>query len=70
MTLSIRAHMRNSWLRAMRVGATAVFACFAAVASPALAQSADLVVNQADSPDPGPAGGVFTYTIRIDNNGK
>ena len=69
MTLSIRAHMRNSWLRAMRVGATAVFACFAAVASPAFAQSADLVVNQADSPDPGPAGGVFTYTIRIDNNG-
>ena len=38
-------------------------------AVPAQAQLADLVVNQADSPDPGPAGGVFTYTIRIDNNG-
>ncbi|MCC7217075.1 MAG: DUF11 domain-containing protein [Burkholderiales bacterium] len=39
------------------------------MANPAFAQSADLVVNQADSPDPGPAGGVFTYTIRVDNNG-
>ena len=38
-------------------------------ATAAQAQLADLVVNQADSPDPGPAGGVFTYTIRIDNNG-
>ncbi|MCC7041152.1 MAG: DUF11 domain-containing protein [Burkholderiales bacterium] len=39
-------------------------------AAPAFAQSsADLVVNQTDSPDPGPAGGVFTYTVRIDNNG-
>ena len=35
----------------------------------ALAQSADLVVNHADTPDPGPAGGVFTYTVRVDNNG-
>jgi len=41
----------------------------AAFALPAHAQFADLVVNQADSPDPGPAGGVFTYTIRVDNNG-
>lgn len=39
------------------------------MAGAALAQSADLVVNHADSPDPGPAGGVFTYTLRIDNNG-
>lgn len=39
------------------------------VAGAALAQSADLVVNHADSPDPGPAGGIFTYTLRIDNNG-
>jgi uncharacterized repeat protein (TIGR01451 family) len=39
------------------------------VAEPAWAQLADLVVNQADAPDPGPAGGVFTYTIRVDNNG-
>ncbi|MBV7428901.1 DUF11 domain-containing protein [Acidovorax sp. sif0715] len=38
-------------------------------AGAALAQSADLVVNHADSPDPGPAGGIFTYTLRIDNNG-
>ncbi|CAN7206760.1 IPTL-CTERM sorting domain-containing protein [Acidovorax sp. LjRoot129] len=38
-------------------------------AGAAFAQSADLVVNHADSPDPGPAGGIFTYTLRIDNNG-
>jgi uncharacterized repeat protein (TIGR01451 family) len=31
--------------------------------------SADLVVNHDDSPDPGPAGGIFTYNIRVDNNG-
>lgn len=31
--------------------------------------SADLVVNHDDTPDPGPAGGIFTYTIRVDNNG-
>ena len=42
-----------------------LLACSAA----AQAQFADLVVNQADAPDPGPAGGVFTYTIRVDNNG-
>ena len=35
----------------------------------AFAQSADLVVNHSDSPDPGPAGGIFTYTLRVDNNG-
>ncbi|MES2932114.1 MAG: DUF11 domain-containing protein, partial [Pseudomonadota bacterium] len=35
----------------------------------AFAQSADLVVNHSDSPDPGPAGSLFTYTLRIDNNG-
>jgi uncharacterized repeat protein (TIGR01451 family) len=38
-------------------------------AGAAFAQSADLVVNHSDSPDPGPAGGIFTYTLRIDNNG-
>ena len=38
-------------------------------AGAAMAQSADLVVNHADSPDPGPAGGIFTYTVRVDNNG-
>ena len=30
---------------------------------------ADIVLNHSDNPDPGPAGGVFTYTLRIDNNG-
>ncbi len=35
----------------------------------AFAQQADLVVNIDDAPDPGPAGGVFTYTVRVDNNG-
>ncbi len=38
-------------------------------AGAAFAQSADLVVNHSDSPDPGPAGGIFTYTLRVDNNG-
>lgn len=49
-----------------RLGAVLALAAVSALAH---AQQADLVVNQADSPDPGPAGGVFTYTIRIDNNG-
>lgn len=35
----------------------------------AQAQTADIVVNHSDAPDPGPAGGTFTYTIRLDNNG-
>lgn len=39
------------------------------VSGAAFAQSADLVINHSDSPDPGPAGGIFTYTLRIDNNG-
>ncbi len=43
--------------------------CIAAAASPTLAATADLVINIDDSPDPGPAGGVFTYTVRVDNNG-
>ena len=30
---------------------------------------ADIVLNHSDNPDPGPAGGEFTYTLRIDNNG-
>ncbi|MFO1316169.1 MAG: hypothetical protein U1F58_11255 [Burkholderiales bacterium] len=51
------------------MAAVVLFAGFALASAPAAAQSADLVVNQADSPDPGPAGGVFTYTIRVDNNG-
>jgi uncharacterized repeat protein (TIGR01451 family) len=54
-------------LRPAFMGALCAFA--AAVALPAHAQQADLVINQSDSPDPGPAGGVFTYTIRVDNNG-
>jgi uncharacterized repeat protein (TIGR01451 family) len=35
----------------------------------ASAQTADLVLNHSDNPDPGPANGVFSYTLRIDNNG-
>lgn len=39
-------------------------------AAPAQAQQADLVIaKHTDTPDPGPAGGVFTYTITIENNG-
>lgn len=37
-------------------------------AGAAFAQSADLLINHSDSPDPGPAGGIFTYTMRVDNN--
>lgn len=37
--------------------------------SAAVHADADLVLNHSDFPDPGPAGGVFTYTLRIDNNG-
>lgn len=39
------------------------------ISGSAFAATADLVVNQLDTPDPGPAGGIFTYTIRTDNNG-
>ena len=35
----------------------------------AWAQSADLLVNQTHAPASVPAGGVVTYTVRIDNNG-
>lgn len=45
-----------------------VFAC-AIFSGAVFAQTADLVINHADSPDPGPAGGTFTYTVRVDNNG-
>ncbi|MBY4897841.1 SdrD B-like domain-containing protein [Cupriavidus sp. AU9028] len=38
-----------------------------ALASPAVL-GADLVLNHTDSPDPLPAGGVVTYTLRVDNN--
>lgn len=46
-------------------------ATFCVAASPlaAFAQLADLVINQADNPPVGPAGGTFTYTVRVDNNG-
>ncbi|MEO8247857.1 MAG: IPTL-CTERM sorting domain-containing protein [Burkholderiales bacterium] len=35
----------------------------------AFAQSADIVINHADSPDPAPAGGIVSYAVRVDNNG-
>ena len=69
MTGLCRARVGALWPRALRIAAAFAFAAFAAVGTPAFAQQADLVVNQADNPDPGPAGGVFTYTIRVDNNG-
>lgn len=37
--------------------------------SQAWAQSADLLVNQTHTPASVPAGGVATYTVRVDNNG-
>ena len=52
-----------------RAAAAFAFAVVTGFATSAAAQQADLVVNQLDSPDPGPAGGVFTYTVRVDNNG-
>ncbi|MGI8894514.1 MAG: DUF11 domain-containing protein, partial [Casimicrobiaceae bacterium] len=57
-------------LRAVPAAAWAIaFLSTLPFAAPAQAQSADLVINHSDSPDPGPAGGVFTYTVRVDNNG-
>ena len=53
----------------MRSGAKALVLCAVWMPALAMAQSADIVVNHSDSPDPGPAGGVFTYTLRLDNNG-
>ena len=68
-------HQPNGPVRAAdRPGAlrrAVAITAFLLAASPlaAHAQSADLVINQADLPAVGPAGGVFTYTVRVDNNG-
>ena len=65
-----RPNRTESSLFAILKRAVALIAFFAAVAPlAAQAQLADLVINQADSPPIGPAGGVFTYTVRVDNNG-
>ncbi len=69
MLISCLERVRSVVSRAAKFAVLGGFAALAIAANPAAAQSADLVVNQADSPDPGPAGGVFTYTIRVDNNG-
>ena len=69
MSISCSARARSIVSRAAKFAVLGCFAALAIAANPASAQSADLVVNQADNPDPGPAGGVFTYTIRVDNNG-
>ena len=61
-------YLQGSWAR-MRSGAKALVLCAVWMPALAMAQSADIVVNHSDSPDPGPAGGVFTYTLRLDNNG-
>lgn len=54
-------------LRAVRSSLGYVVVCVAALSGTAFAQTADLILNHQDSPDPGPAGGSFTYTMRIDN---
>lgn len=47
-----------------------VFGVFLGWLMPVMAfAGVDLVLNNADSPDPVPAGGVVTYTMRISNNG-
>jgi len=69
MNLTCLARANSLVSRLSLIASVALFAVTALMAAPAAAQLADLVVNQSDSPDPGPAGGVFTYTIRIDNNG-
>ena len=61
-------YLQERWAR-MRSGAKALVVCAVWMPALALAQSADIVVNHSDSPDPSPAGGVFTYTLRLDNNG-
>src|SRR5690349_20046143 len=65
----IRSYGVRAFARAQKLAALIALAALSAVAMPALAQQADLVVNQSDSPDPGPARGTFTYTIRVENNG-
>lgn len=54
-------------MRAVRSSLGYVIVCIAALSGTAFAQTADLILNHQDSPDPGPAGGSFTYTMRIDN---
>jgi uncharacterized repeat protein (TIGR01451 family) len=46
----------------------ALFALLAASAQQTAFAQADVVVNQTDTPDPGPAGGIFTYNVRVTNN--
>lgn len=57
--------------RSGRIFSRAVFACITLfAAAPALA-AVDLVVNNSDAgSDPTPAGGIVTYTVRVDNNGS
>ncbi len=64
--LRLRASGR-AMSRAARSALALVFVCSAFCSGTASAQTADLILNHQDSPDPGPAGGSFTYTMRIDN---
>lgn len=48
---------------------TALMPALLLASSAVMAQQADILVNHVDSPDPGPAGGEFVYSMRITNNG-
>ena len=54
-------------LSSARIAAVGLAGALALLSGAAFAQ--DLVLNHQDSPDPGPAGGVFVYTMTIDNLG-
>ncbi|WNL44395.1 SdrD B-like domain-containing protein [Dyella sp. BiH032] len=48
-----------------------LFACLTLFAAAPVMAAVDLVVNNADTgSDPTPAGGIVTYTVRVDNNGS
>ena len=54
-------------LSSARIAAVGLAGALALMSGATFAQ--DLVLNHQDSPDPGPAGGVFVYTMTIDNLG-
>lgn len=58
---SIKPRRSSSWAAVLAIP----MLCITGLAQ---AQNADILLNQTDSPDPGPAMGVFTYTYTVSNN--
>ena len=66
-------HVQRAALRERggRVLGRMLFACVTLFAAAPVMAAVDLVVNNADTGfDPTPAGGIVTYTVRVDNNGS